>query len=107
MVRNGLAWPRLGCVVSKKAGKAVTRNRLRRLYAAAFRAVKHELPAGVDVLVTPTRGAGEPALADIERSLKKLVLQLADKLPPYRPPPEKGPAPRRGKGSSSAPPEPA
>lgn len=99
VVRNGLDWPRLGCVVSRKAGKAVTRNRLRRLYSAAFRAIKHDLPAGVDVLVTPTRGAEDPTLADVQRSLRKLVQQVADKLPPWRAPEAKetGPAPRRGK----------
>lgn len=86
VARNGLAWPRLGCAISRKVGSAVVRNRLRRLYGAAFRAEKGNLP-GVDVLLTPTRGAEDPTLDAVRGSLVRLVQQAASKLPPGPPAP--------------------
>jgi ribonuclease P protein component len=86
VARNGLAWPRLGCAISRKVGPAVVRNRLRRLYGAAFRAEKGSLP-GVDVLLTPTRGAEDPTLDAVRASLVRLVQQAASKLPPGPPSP--------------------
>lgn len=86
VAKNGLPWPRLGCAISRKVGPAVVRNRLRRLYGAAFRAEKGNLPP-VDVLLTPTRGAEDPALEAVRSSLVRLVTQAASKLPPGPPPP--------------------
>lgn len=85
VAKNGLLWPRLGCAISRKVGSAVVRNRLRRLYGAAFRAEKGNLPP-VDVLLTPTRGAEDPTLEAVRGSLVRLVTQAASKLPPGPPP---------------------
>ena len=76
---NGLAWSRLGLSVSRKVGNAVRRNRLRRLYKEAFRLTKHDMPAGLDLVVVP-RKADDPTLADLMASLPVLVGQLARKL---------------------------
>ena len=86
MAKNGLLWPRLGCAISRKVGSAVVRNRLRRLYGAAFRAEKGSLPP-VDILLTPTRGAEDPTLAAVQASLVRLVTHAASKLPPGPAPP--------------------
>jgi ribonuclease P protein component len=76
---NGLPHLRLGLSVSRKIGGAVQRNRLRRLYREAFRLTKHEMPAGLDLVVIP-RQAEEPAFEELKRSLPRLVQQVARKL---------------------------
>ncbi|MCC6421196.1 MAG: ribonuclease P protein component [Gemmataceae bacterium] len=76
---NDLPHARLGLSVSRKWGQATHRNRLRRLYREAFRLTKHELPGGLDLIVIP-RTAEAPPLAELCRSLPRLVGQLARKL---------------------------
>jgi ribonuclease P protein component len=70
---------RLGLSVSRKVGKAHQRNRLRRLYREAFRLTRHEMPAGIDLVLIP-RTATEPSLDELKRSLPRLVAQVAKKL---------------------------
>jgi ribonuclease P protein component len=76
---NGLPHLRLGLSVSRKFGGAVQRNRLRRLYREAFRLTKHELPAGLDLVIIP-RTKDEPTLADLKSTIAKLISQLAGKI---------------------------
>jgi ribonuclease P protein component len=76
---NGLDRLRLGLSVSRKFGGAVQRNRLRRLYREAFRLTRGEMPAGLDLVLIP-RSAKAPALADLKKSLPKLVHNLAERL---------------------------
>ena len=47
---NGLAWSRLGISVSKRVGKAVQRNYVRRRIREAFRSMKADLPTGLDIV---------------------------------------------------------
>jgi len=76
---NGTAFSRLGMSVSRKAGPAVARNRLRRLYREAFRLLKGELPTGLDLILIP-RGTTEPSLEEVKASLLKLIPQAARRL---------------------------
>jgi ribonuclease P protein component len=76
---NGLPHSRLGMSVSRKMGKAIFRNRLRRLYREAFRLTRHTMPTGLDLVLIP-RSPAEPSLEELKRSLPRLVGQIARKL---------------------------
>ena len=76
---NGLPHLRLGLSVSRKYGGAVARNRLRRLYREAFRLTRHELPAGLDLVLIP-RKPEPPPLEVLKATLVKLVRQAVRKL---------------------------
>lgn len=67
---------RLGLIVGRRLGSAVRRNYLKRLIREAFRLRRHELPSGLDLLVSPVRGADLTRSA-AERSLLALGGRVA------------------------------
>ncbi len=54
--RNDLGHPRLGITVSRKVGKAVVRNRIKRLFREVFRRAQTEVPDSLDVVVNARQG---------------------------------------------------
>lgn len=76
---NDLDRRRVGISVSRKWGKAVRRNRIKRLLREAFRLNKTALPEGVDLVLIPR--TGQPASLDQwGRSLCRLAHRAAKKL---------------------------
>ena len=51
-------YKRIGFVVSRKAGKAVQRNTLKRLIREKFRINKEKLPEGIDIVFLAKSGSG-------------------------------------------------
>jgi ribonuclease P protein component len=62
---NGMNLTRLGLVVSKKHGKAVRRNRIRRLLREAFRLERQNFPVGLDLVCIPRAGVFPDRLAEL------------------------------------------
>ena len=82
---NGLPYLRLGLSVSiKVAGRAVQRNRLRRLYREAFRLTQQQMPVGLDLVLIPRRSE-HPSLEQLTQSLPRLVRQVAERLSSAQP----------------------
>ena len=76
VVENGLDWSRLGLSVSRRAGRAVQRNRVRRRIREAFRTSKAELPKGLDIVCVATAGATD-ADYDLAGAFRGLVVKAA------------------------------
>jgi len=66
---------RLGIGVGRRFGRAVRRNRIKRLIREAFRHVRHELPPGSDWVIIPRPGV-EPSVRQIQDSIRRLAGRL-------------------------------
>jgi ribonuclease P protein component len=65
--------PRLGLSVSKRVGKAVIRNRIKRLLRELFRQHKALLQPACDVVFVARQGAAEASLAEYTRQFLQLL----------------------------------
>jgi ribonuclease P protein component len=70
--------PRLGLVVSRRLGKAVKRNRVKRWLREFFRRHKSRLPAA-DLVIMAKKGAAALGYHQVEEELGRLLLSRAQK----------------------------
>lgn len=67
---------RLGITVTRKVGKAVTRNRIKRLVREVFRRERHRLASGLDVVWVAKRQSGGVSLDDVRGDFEQLLERL-------------------------------
>jgi ribonuclease P protein component len=70
-------YPRLGITVSKQVGKAVRRNRVKRLVREVFRAHRGLLPPGSDIVVIARAGCRVDSMHDVAAELAQASAALA------------------------------
>jgi ribonuclease P protein component len=66
--------PRLGIVASRKVGRAVRRNRVKRLIREFFRTHRDRLPRGLDLLVIARPAAAELDALQTARELAEALI---------------------------------
>lgn len=74
--RPRLPGPRLGVTVTRKVGKAVKRNRIKRLVREAFRRERASLPTGVDMVWVAKRDAVDSTLDAVLQDMRTLSARL-------------------------------
>ncbi len=62
---NGLARNRIGVSIGRKYGKAVVRNRVRRLLKEVFRHRNQDLPKGYDLVCVPLKDVAFPSYREL------------------------------------------
>jgi len=68
---------KVGILVSRKIGKAVKRNRIKRLIREAYRLNKHSLPNNIHLVITAKQGIGDLKYKDIEEDLLEIYNNLS------------------------------
>jgi len=71
--RNDQGFSRVGAVAGKKLGKAVERNRVKRLVREFFRRNKNKLPPSTDYVIVGKKGAQDLQYAHVVAELSALV----------------------------------
>jgi ribonuclease P protein component len=67
--KNGLAHSRLGITTSKRTGKAVVRNKTRRLIRETYRLNRTYFPRGCDILISAKKGAADLDFCKVREEL--------------------------------------
>lgn len=73
--KNRYGYPRYGITTGKKIGKAVARNRSRRLIREAYRMLSPEITAGVDLVFVARGATVDSTMPKVEKAMRELLRQ--------------------------------
>ena len=71
--KNRFGFPRFGITTGKKLGKAVKRNRCRRLIREAYRQLAPEIVAGFDMVFVARAATIESNEPKVEKAMRELL----------------------------------
>jgi ribonuclease P protein component len=71
VLSNGRATPRCGVAATRKLGRAVERNRAKRLAREIFR--RHKIAAGYDIVIVPRREMLDAPFASLEADYDRAI----------------------------------
>jgi len=83
MLENGLPHHRLGITVSRKIGRAVVRNQIKRRLREIFRTNKQAIFPHCDLVVNAKRAAARAYNQQIREDILKGILRWKRKAPPH------------------------
>ena len=75
-LNNNINKNRLGITVSKKVGKSVKRNRIRRLIKENYRLVEDKIKHGFDIVFVVRSSEDMPGFFEIKKEMKYLLKKL-------------------------------
>lgn len=76
LLKNRLGSNRLGITASKKVGKSVKRNRIKRLIKENYRLMEDFIPAGLDIVIVARSIEKEYGFAGIQKEMKSLLKKM-------------------------------
>ncbi len=75
-VKNNLPYSRIGIVVSKKVGRAVVRNKIKRRLREIVRLNKEMIPEGLDIVIIAKTRARDTDFWGLKEDLLKGFLEI-------------------------------
>jgi ribonuclease P protein component len=72
-IKNSSDYNKVGYSVSKKVGKAVTRNRIKRLMKENYRLLENDTKKGFDIIFTARRGSSEADYENIRANMESVL----------------------------------
>lgn len=75
-IKNRKSTNRIGIAISRKVGKSVKRNRIRRLIKENYRHYEQYIKDGYDVVFVARKNENMPSFVDIKKEMKFLFKKL-------------------------------